>query len=223
DYGASEADAPDDEMAHSHASGPNGGHIIEFADDHSIHGEFVLNETGATLYLTGSDMSTPVVAEEVVFDFEVEAADGSEEEIDVVLAAVDGKEGVYSAPADGLPTTDIEEAHGHFHITVAGEHYDGDLSHGHDGHDGHDHGDHEGHDHGDHDGHDHGDHEGHDHGDHASHDHSDHDHGDHEHGAEGKTHAGHDHHGHDHEGHGDDHDHGDHDHGHKHAEDGGAE
>lgn len=184
-YADVEEGAPDDEAAHSHATGPNGGHIIEFAEDHSIHGEFVVADGVAKLFLTGSDMSTPVEASEAVFDIESEDENGEEVETEIPLVAT-GEAGVYASAEGALPTGDVEEMHGHLHIVVAGESYDGDLSHGHDDHEGHDHGDHEGHDHGDHEGHDHG-HEGHDHSDHKGHDHDHegHDHGDHDHGEKG--------------------------------------
>jgi len=147
DYSKVEEGQPSDEHTHDHAhahEGPNGGHVVEFADDHSLHGEFVVDkEAGkAMLYLTGASFDEPKMASEVVFDLEVENEAGEEAELDFEMEAVepndDGEASTFSVALDKLPTDDIEKMHGHFHIMVGGESFDGDLSHDH-----HDHGDHE--------------------------------------------------------------------------------
>ncbi|QDT36796.1 hypothetical protein Pan189_11590 [Stratiformator vulcanicus] len=153
EYSEVEEGAHSDEHDHDHDhahEGAHGGHIIEFSDDHSLHGEFVVDkEAGmAMLYLTGSDLKEPKMATEVMFDLETENAEGEEEEQEFEMEAIEPNDGgeasTFSLALETLPTDDIEAMHGHFHIMAGGESYDGDLTHDHD----HDHGDH---DHGDHD------------------------------------------------------------------------
>ena len=58
-----EADqAPAAEEHEHHHEGPNGGHVVELSDDHSVHGEFVIDTTAkvARFYLLGEDLKTPV-------------------------------------------------------------------------------------------------------------------------------------------------------------------
>jgi hypothetical protein len=134
-YGQAEM-APVDHDHHHH-EGPHGGHVVELTDDHSVHGEFVIDTTAnvARFYVLGEDLQTPVEATAVTMH--VEGQDG--EEVELAFQPVGGGESAseFTIPLDQLPTHDIEQLHAHFHVTVEGEELHGDLSHDHDHH--HDH------------------------------------------------------------------------------------
>jgi hypothetical protein len=126
--------APADHDEHEHEEGPHGGHIVEFGGDHSVHGEFVLDGEGkvAHLYLYGEDLKTPVEATAVTFH--AEGDKGEEQEVAMEPAGKAEKASEFTAPLDQLPSQDVEQLFGHFHITVDGKALTGDLSHGHEGH-----------------------------------------------------------------------------------------
>lgn len=140
-YAESEANAHD-EHDHAHEHGPHGGHVVELADDHSTHGEFVVDEAGkvAKFYVLGGDLKTPVEATAVTMH--AETAEGGENEVAFTPVGGGEKASEFTAPLDQFPTADVEKMHGHFHVTVAGKELNGDLSHDHDHEDGHDHEEH---------------------------------------------------------------------------------
>ena len=129
--------AADEEGQDHHHEGPHGGHVVELAEDHSIHGEFVVDSAAnvARFYVLGADLKSTIEATEVVFH--AETADGGEAEVKMTPAGGGEKGSEFTAPLDGLPSKDIEQLHGHFHVTVEGKELAGDLTHDHD-HD-HDH------------------------------------------------------------------------------------
>ncbi len=128
---AEKAEAAHDEHEHHH-EGAHGGHVIELSDDHKVHGEFVIDAAAKVgrFYVTGEDLKTPVEATAVMIHTE---GDGGEE-MEVPLEAVGGgeKASEFTIALDKLPSSDIEQLHGHFHVTVGGEELSGDLSHDHD-------------------------------------------------------------------------------------------
>ena len=141
-YVDSEAGMVDDEhaVAHvSHEAGPHGGQVIEFAGDHSVHGEYVVADGTATLYLYGADMKTPLNAERVRFL----AFDAEDDDADLEFTASGMAEPGAGKPAAEWALTDaavpgggVEELEGEFLITIDGEEYEGNLEHtDHAGHD----------------------------------------------------------------------------------------
>ena len=133
------APADHDEHEHHH-EGPHGGHIVELAGDHSVHGEFVLDTEGkvARLYLYGEDLKTPVQATAVTFH--AEGDNGEEQEVTMEPAGGAESASEFTASIDQLPSGDIEQLFGHFHVTVDGKELSGDLAHDHDhDHEGHSH------------------------------------------------------------------------------------
>lgn len=130
--------APADHDDHHHHEGPHGGHVIELTDDHSVHGEFVVDAEGkvARLYLLGEDLKTPVEATAVTFHAESET--GEEVEVAMQPTGGTGSASEFTAALDQLPSSDIEQLFGHFHVTVGDKELSGDLAHDHD-HEGHSH------------------------------------------------------------------------------------
>jgi hypothetical protein len=127
---AGKAPATDDHE-HEHHEGPHGGHVVEFGDDHKVHGEFVIDNEAkvARLYLLGEDLKTPVEATSV--EMHEDGANGEEVEIPFEPAGGGDKASEFTAPLDKLPSSDVEQLHGHFHATVNGQELAGDLSHDH--------------------------------------------------------------------------------------------
>lgn len=128
---ADEAAAGHDEHEHHH-EGPHGGHIVELATDHSVHGEFIVDSEGqvAKFFLYGEDLKTPVEASAVTFHAEGE--NGEEVEVAMQPAGGGEKASEFTAPLAELPSSDIEQLFGHFHVTVDGEEIGGSLEHDHD-------------------------------------------------------------------------------------------
>ena len=129
-YGeAEQAEASHDEHEHHH-EGTHGGHVVELSDDHSVHGEFVVDAEAkvARFYVTGEDLKTPVEATAVTMHAEGE--NGEEAEI-AFEPATPEKASEFTVALDQLPSSDIEQLHGHFHVTVNGEELAGDLAHDH--------------------------------------------------------------------------------------------
>ena len=127
-----EADpAPEDHEHEHHHEGPHGGHVVELGSDHSVHGEFVIDADAklARFYLLGADLETPVEATAVTFHAEGDSG----EEQEVALEPAGGGEAAseFTAPLDQLPSSDIEQLFGHFHVTVGGEELEGSLEHEH--------------------------------------------------------------------------------------------
>lgn len=167
---AAESDGSHGGHSHAHEAGPHGGHIIELASDHSVHGEVCLDEGGKSLtfYVLGGDLKTPKVAESI--EFEVEEGD-EEKELPSTPKPLDGEEGgasCFSIDSSSLgELKDLEHLHAHVHVIIGGQEYEGAVSHDHahgahaEGKDKDDHGGH------DHDGDEHGDkhdaEKGHDH------------------------------------------------------------
>jgi hypothetical protein len=130
---------------HDHAEhGPHDGHLIELGE-HEYHAELVFDaETRiSTIYLLGHELSeTNAVADaEVVFDLE---EDGDEIELEFTAVPQDddpeGTASRFQLAADKLPEhiKDIEDFHGHVHITWGDKSYNADIKHDHD-HDDHGH------------------------------------------------------------------------------------
>ena len=132
---ADQAPAGHEEHVHAH-EGPHGGHVVELTEDHSVHGEFVIDEEAklARFYLLGEDLETPIEGTAVSMHATTEAG-----EAEVTFEPAGGAESAseFTLPLDQLPSTDIEALEGHFHVTADGQELSGDLAHDH-GHD-HDH------------------------------------------------------------------------------------
>lgn len=128
---AEDAAAGHDEHEHHH-EGPHGGHVIELSDDHSVHGEFVVDNEAkvARLYLLGEDLKTPVKGTAVTFHAEGES--GEEVEIAMQPAGEAESASEFTAPLTELPSSDIEQLFGHFHVTIDGKEVEGSLEHDHD-------------------------------------------------------------------------------------------
>ena len=123
-------EAPAGGGEHGHAHGPHGGHIVELAEDHSVHGEFVIDEAAkvATFYVLGEDLKTPVEASAVSMH-----ATTAEGEATVEFKPAGGGETAseFTIALDQLPTSDIEALEGHFHVTADGKELAGELTHDH--------------------------------------------------------------------------------------------
>jgi hypothetical protein len=129
---AEQAPAAHDEHEHHH-EGPHGGHVVELGEDHSVHGEFVIDTEGkvARFYLLGEDLKTPVEATAV--SMHAEGQNGEEQEVTFEAAGGGEKASEFTVPLDQLPSSDIEQIHGHFHVSAAdGKELSGDLAHDHD-------------------------------------------------------------------------------------------
>jgi hypothetical protein len=161
------AETPD----HSH-EGPNGGEVIEFMDDHSYHAEVCMDETSrdVTVYIYGANLDTPSAIDGDGIEFEIDAEDGDEVEIEAVArprdGESDGKSSVFAIAGAGIPESakDLHDFHWHMHIRIGDNEYDAKLAHDEGEHthaagDGHEEG--EGHDK-DGDKHEHEEGEGHD-------------------------------------------------------------
>jgi hypothetical protein len=130
-----------DEVKHEHEHGPHDGHVIEIGEEEAYHGELVFDaETRkTTIYILGPELKNAFPIEQAELELHLEADD---DEVEVFLKAVpfDGeKEGTSSRfEVDGseIPESikDIEEIHGHLHITIDGTEYSCEV-----GHEGHDH------------------------------------------------------------------------------------
>jgi hypothetical protein len=142
-YGEAEQAPPAEEHAHHH-EGPNGGHVVELSDDHSVHGEFVVDAEAkvAKFFILGEDLKTPLEATAVTMH--AEGAEGEEAEVVFEPAGEAEAASEFTAALDQLPGSDVEQLFGHFHVTVDGKELAGDLAHDHDHDHDHDHGhDHE--------------------------------------------------------------------------------
>ena len=140
EVGAGDADAVAE--VHHHDDGPHDGHVIEFAGDHSVHGELVVAGGTATLYMYGSDFDTPLDAEKVVFEMDDESEGG--------MTSLDFTGSGIADPADAEPSAEwqltdaavpaggVEEMEGTFYVTIDDEVYEGRLEHGDHDHEGHD-------------------------------------------------------------------------------------
>ncbi len=149
------------ETGHSH--GPaHGGTVIEFDAAHAHHAEAVFDEQSRniTLYFYGAEIGTAHPAEGLV----VELEEGDDEiHLEAEAAPLEGETeetaSCYVIDGSQIPEgiTSLSQLHGHFHVTMDGNDFRGDLGHAHEhGEEGHDHGE-EGHDE---DGDDHGDEHG---------------------------------------------------------------
>jgi len=134
----------DDHDHHSH-EGAHGGHVIEFDAAHAHHAELVFDEASRdiTLYFYGAEIGEAHPAEGLTV--ELEESDG-EVELDVEAAPLEGETeeaaSCYVVAGANVPE-DIKSAddlHGHFHVTLDGQDYKGDLTN-HEDHD-HEHEDH---------------------------------------------------------------------------------
>jgi hypothetical protein len=147
---------------HDH-EGAHGGHVIEFDAAHAHHAELVFDETSRdiTLYFYGAEIGSAHPAEGLV----VELEEGDEEiHLEVAAAPLDGETeeaaSCYVVAGANVPEAikSAEDLHGHFHVTLDGQDFKGDLSdhedHNHEHEEHHEHGDDEDHDHHDED-HDH--------------------------------------------------------------------
>lgn len=136
-YGEAEQ-APASHDEHEHHEGTHGGHVVELSKDHTVHGEFVVDAEGkvARFYVTGEDLKTPVEATAVAMH--VEGDNGEEQTVEFEPAGGGDKGSEFTAELDKLPTSDVEQLHGHFHVTVDGKELSGDLAHDHD-HEGEEH------------------------------------------------------------------------------------
>ena len=104
---------------------------LPLSEDHSVHGEFVVDAEAklARFYVLGEDLKTPVEATAVTMHAEGE--NGEEKEVTFEPAGGE-KAGEFTVALDQLPSSDIEQLFGHFHVTVNGEELHGDLAHDHD-------------------------------------------------------------------------------------------
>lgn len=137
-YGEAEQ-APAAEEHEHHHEGPNGGHVVELSDDHTVHGEFIVDSEAkvARFYILGEDLKTPVEATAVTMH--AEGGEGEEAELTFEPAGGGEKASEFTLALDQLPSSDIEQLFGHFHVTVDGKELAGDLTHDHDHDHGHDH------------------------------------------------------------------------------------
>jgi hypothetical protein len=129
------------EHEHEHEHGPHDGHIIEIGEEEAYHGELVFDpETRkTTIYILGPELKNAYPIEQAELELHLEADD---DEVEVFLKAVplDGeKEGTssrFEVAGSEIPESikDIEEIHGHLHITIDGTEYSCEV-----GHEGHDH------------------------------------------------------------------------------------
>lgn len=152
---------------HDH-EGAHGGHVIEFDAAHAHHAELVFDEASRdiTLYFYGAEIGEAHPAEGLVVELE---EDDGEIHLDVTASPLEGETeetaSCYVVAGADVPEEikSAEDLHGHFHVTLDGQDFKGDLSN----HEDHDHG-HEGHDEDeeDHDeeDHDHDEDEEHEHG-----------------------------------------------------------
>ena len=131
-YAEAEPAAADHDDAHEHHEGPHGGHVVELGGDHSVHGEFVIDTDAklAHLYLYGEDLKTPVEATSVMFH--TEGDNGEEQEVAMEPAGGGEKASDFTISLDQLPSSDVEQLFGHFHVTVDGKELSGDFAHDHD-------------------------------------------------------------------------------------------
>lgn len=145
-YGEAEQAPPAEEHEHHH-EGPHGGHVVELDDDHSVHGEFVIDTEGkvARFYLLGEDLETPVEGTAVVLHSE--GGEGEEAEIVFEPAGGGEKASEFTVALEQLPSSDAEQIFGHFHVTADGKELSGDLAHDHDHAHEHEHGEGEEHAH----------------------------------------------------------------------------
>jgi len=128
----------DDHHHHDHASGPNGGHILEFGD---YHGEITMGEDRVvSVYVLGDDAKTavPVADGSVTLKLTV-----GEETQEIALTAAplegeaDGQSSRFTAAADAIPESvkDIEGIAGSIDLKVGDKTHTAKVSHDHHGHD----------------------------------------------------------------------------------------
>ena len=158
DYAKAQVNQPAGGSEHHHAhgadeTGPHGGHVVAFAEDHSAHAEVTFdNETRTIMvYFFGHDFDEPMAVDIAEFEFELESGD-DELELDATPKPGDGeaegKSSAFEIAGSLVPESidDIESLHAHFHVTIDGNEFTGRLTHDHDDHDDHDdHEDHEEH------------------------------------------------------------------------------
>lgn len=146
DKGVKVAPAPE----HSHDHGPHGGHVIELGK-HEYHAELVFDGKSrtTTLYLTGPDLKTPAPTDAKEIEMHAEL-DGKE--VELIFAPQpesgdpQGQASKFVLAADKLPAEikDVEDFHGHLHVSIGGKMFGGDVKHDH----GHTHAHGAGHEHG---------------------------------------------------------------------------
>jgi hypothetical protein len=155
----SDADlSENDDTPHGH-EGEHGGHILELGDTHAFHAELVFDSAtrDITVYFYGDTIGTAQAAAD--FMFELESGD-EETELAATASPLEGETDEdcsrYTIAGAGVPAsiTSEEKIDGHFHVTLAGSEYVGEL-HAHSHGDAHDHDEHAGHDKDDDHDHDH--------------------------------------------------------------------
>jgi len=153
---------------HGHA-GAHGGHVIELSDSHEYHAEvtFDTDSRDITVYFYGAKIGEGVPASDFVFELD---SDEGEAELAAAPAPLEGETeetaSCFVVAGANVPEsiTGEEQINAHFHVTLGGNEYVGEL-HAHSHGDAHDHGDHD--DHAEHGDHDEGEHDEHAEGEHG--------------------------------------------------------
>ena len=119
---------------HDHGAheGAHGGQVIEFDAAHAHHAEVVFDEASRdiTLYFYGAEIGEAHSASELV----VELEEGDEEiHLEVAASPLEGETDETSSrfvvAGAGLPDNvkTADDLHGHFHVTLDGQDFKGDL------------------------------------------------------------------------------------------------
>jgi hypothetical protein len=126
--------------AEEHEHGPHNGHIIEIGEKEAYHGEIVFDaETRkTTIYILGDDVKTALPIEQAELELHLEADD---DEVELVLKAAplegeeEGKSSRFVSDGAEIPASikDIEDIHGHLHITIDDTQYSCNVGHDEDG------------------------------------------------------------------------------------------
>ncbi len=146
DYQEAELSAATSHEGHDHAeeTGPNGGHIIEIGDTHSLHAELVFDKDSRdiTLYFYGAKLGEAAAISGFEFELEVENQEqviaSSAMPLENETAELASR---YVVSGTSLPknVTSEEQLDGHMHLTFNGQEYAASFhAHSHDDH-GHEH------------------------------------------------------------------------------------
>lgn len=130
------ANKTDEESDHVHTA-PHGGHLIELGN-HEFNLEVCFDETSKelTLYVLDAHAENPVAISPEDITFELDH-DGDETVIEVTAKPqegdADGMSSVFVATDNEhlKELADIEAMHGHAHVTIDGQEYEGELEHDH--------------------------------------------------------------------------------------------
>lgn len=129
-------------VAHDHSHGPHDGHLVVFGNE-AYHGEIVFNEESGelTVYIIGPDASTPQPISEAQVAVHLELG---LQHVELSLPAVpeageaEGMSSRFVLSRDAVPEGihDAEDLYGVILVNIAGDTYEGEITHDHgDAHD----------------------------------------------------------------------------------------